>query len=432
VARPVTQPVRRPWWIPPFLGRIPPVGEAQLRLLGMVSLALFFESYDLSMGTSALKHIAEDLGIGEDRLGGTLSAIRLGAIPAFLLAPFADRIGRRRVFLACVVASSLTTFATAFVRTTEEFVVMQMVTRTALVLGAVVAIVIVAEEFPAGHRGWALGMLGALSACGHGLGAALFAQIESLPYGWRALYALGVVPLVFWPRFRAGVVETTRFRDHAATWISRGPLRDWLGPIVALARRHPGRALAMAAVAGLLGIGEVSAFQFTGYYAQRAHGWSPGDYSIMVLTGGGVGIVGNIVAGRLGDRIGRRRVGALFLCLMPAAAILFYNGPGWTLPIGFAGFVFCATAAGVIVRAFSTELFPTSHRGTSTGWAQLLQTLGWAAGLWLVGVGSDSLQDLAIRTSQLACVTVVAAALLLLLPETHQRELESLSLEGGL
>jgi MFS family permease len=152
----------------------------------------------------------------------------------------------------------------------------------------------------------------------------------------------------------------------------------------------------------------------------------------MVLTGGGVGIVGNIVAGRLGDRIGRRRVGALFLSLMPASAILFYNGPSWSLPIGFAGFIFCATASGVIVRAFSTELFPTSHRGTSTGWAQLLQTLGWAAGLWLVGLGSETVHDLAVRTSQLSCVTVLAAGLLLLLPETHQKELESLSLEGGM
>jgi predicted MFS family arabinose efflux permease len=83
----------------------------------------------------------------------------------------------------------------------------------------------------------------------------------------------------------------------------------------------------------------------------------------MVILGGGVGIVGNIVAGRLGDRIGRRRVGALFLALIPLWAALYYNGPSRALPVGFAGFVFCATAAGVIVRAFSTELFPTSHRG---------------------------------------------------------------------
>ena len=307
-----------------------------------------------------------------------------------------------------------------------------MITRTALVLGAVVAIVIVAEEFPAAHRGWALGMLGALSATGHGLGAALFAAIDVLPYGWRALYAIGGVPLIFWPQFRRGISETERFRQHAATRTSRGVLHDWLGPMVALARAHPGRTIAMAAVAGMLGIGEVSAFQFTGYYAQRAHGWSPGDYSLMVILGGGVGIVGNIVAGRLGDRIGRRQVGALFLALIPLWATIYYNGPSRALPIGFAGFVFCATAAGVIVRAFSTELFPTSHRGTSTGWAQLLQVLGWALGLWLVGLGSETLNDLAVRTSWLACTTIGAAVLLLTLPETRQKELESLSIEAGM
>src|SRR5262249_13180758 len=153
---------------------------------------------------------------------------------------------------------------------------------------------------------------------------------------------------LFWPQFRQGVVETTRFHHYAATRRSRGPFGDWIHPVVALVRAHPARTAAMAAVAGLLGIGEVSTFQFSSLYAQEAHGWSPGMYSSMVLLAGGIGIVGNIVAGKLGDRIGRRRVGALFLAVLPAFAILFYNGPGWTLPIGFAGFVFCATAASVI------------------------------------------------------------------------------------
>jgi predicted MFS family arabinose efflux permease len=119
----------------------------------------------------------------------------------------------------------------------------------------------------------------------------------------------------------------------------------------------------------------------------------------------------------------------MFLSAMPAAVLLYYNGPSWALPIGFAAFVFAATAAGVIVRAFSTELFPTSHRGTSAGWAQLLQVLGWAFGLWIGGLGSETLEDLAVRTSQLACTTVLAGGLLLLLPETHRKELETLSVE---
>ena len=422
--------MNRPWWIP--FGHLPPVDATRLRLLGLVALALFFESYDLSMTTSALKHIADDLGITEHELGGTLGLIRLGAVPAFVLASFADRVGRRRIFLASVVAGSITTLATAFVQSTAQFVAMQMLTRTALILSAIVAIVIVAEEFPAAHRGWALGMLGALSACGHGLGALLFAAIDHLPYGWRSLYALGVLPAFFWNAFRRGVPETTRFQRHAAARRTRGTLHDWMGPLVALARTHPMRVLAMAAVAGLLGLGEVSAFQFTGYYALSVHGWSPGQYSAMVIFGGGVGIVGNLVAGRLGDRIGRRRVGAVFLVLLPAFVVLYYNGPVQTLPLAFAGFIFCATASGVIVRALSTELFPTSHRGTSTGWAQLLQTLGWAAGLTIVGLGSESVHDIARRTSVLAFTTIGAAGMLLTLPETHRRELESLSQEEGL
>ena len=40
-----------------------------MSLLGLVALALFFESYDISMLTAALPHIARDLGMSEADLG---------------------------------------------------------------------------------------------------------------------------------------------------------------------------------------------------------------------------------------------------------------------------------------------------------------------------------------------------------------------------
>ena len=81
-----------PWWIPPFLGGVPDVEPRLVRLLGLVSLALFFEQYDNSMLTSALKYIADDLGMAEDQLGWFLALVRLGAVPAFLIVPFADAL----------------------------------------------------------------------------------------------------------------------------------------------------------------------------------------------------------------------------------------------------------------------------------------------------------------------------------------------------
>jgi predicted MFS family arabinose efflux permease len=189
----------------------------------------------------------------------------------------------------------------------------------------------------------------------------------------------------------------------------------------------------MAAVAALLGVGEVGAFQFSSYFALTAHGWSPAGYSTMVLLGGGGGgIVGNVVAGTLADRVGRRWVGAAFLAVFPLFAILFYNGPAWALPLGFAGFVFCDTAGGVVVRALSTELFPISHRGTSAGWVTVVLTLGWAAGRARVGGGTSGLGDIARMTSRLSIAVLAAGLLLLALPETHRRELEVIAPEEPL
>jgi MFS family permease len=418
--------LRNPWWIPPILGGVPPVEERLVSLLGLVSLALFFEQYDNSMLTSALKFIAADLRIPEGDLGYFLGLVKLGAVPAFLIVPFADRIGRRRLFLVGVLMFSLGTLATAFTQTAWQFVAAQTLTRTFMLTASAVAFVIVTEEFPAAHRGWAIGMLGALASCGNGLGAALFAAVESLPYGWRTLYAFGLLPLALLPLLRRRVPETTRFTNHRAAEVARGEaagLAGWYLPLLRLASLYPGRALGIAAVGGLMAVGEAAVFQFTAYFVLTVHGWSPGDFALMFIVGGGVGIIGNIVAGRIGDRVGRRIVGFVFLAFFPLFAWLFYHGPGWVLPIAWVLFVFCNTAGGVIVRAFSTELFPTSYRGTSAAWLSLVQTVGWAVGLGLVSLGSD----IATSTGWISMVVLIAACALLTLPETYQQELEEIS-----
>jgi len=414
---------------------VPDVPPDKLRMLGVVALALFFEQYDFGMLGSALPRIATDLGIDRADYGGYLSLIRLGSLPAFAILPLADRIGRRRLFLFCMVALSIGTALTAFTQTPAQFVAAQMATRTFMTAGMSIAFVIITEEFPAEHRGWGLGMLGALGASGIGLGAALFAAVDVLPYGWRALYALGIVPIFFLPMFRRGVPETRRFREQVAALAEPGPprgvLATWLGPVVDLLRAYPRRAFLVAGVALLSGLGSVAVFQFTSDFLLRDHGWEPWQFSAMLVLGGGLGIVGNIVAGRLGDRIGRRAVGLAAMLAFPCAATLFYLGPSWALSPAWIVFVFCVSASGTIQRAFATELFPTRERGTAMGLAEVTATLGAALGLALVGIATHAGLELAHATSVLSWTVALAGLSVLLLPETGGRELEAISDPGA-
>jgi MFS family permease len=166
--------------------------------------------------------------------------VRLGAVPAFAVIPAADYIGRRRLFLFAVIGLSLGTFLTAFSQTPLQFICCQVITRTFMLTAASVAFVFVTEEYPAEHRGWGIGMLAAIASTGYGLGALVFGAVESLPWGWRSLYAIGLTPVVLLlPFFRRNITETKRFTDHnagrvhiAGTWaaIYRGSDRCWRWP----------------------------------------------------------------------------------------------------------------------------------------------------------------------------------------------------------
>ena len=203
---------RNPWWIPPFLGRVPEgVEPAHLRVLGFVALAMFFENYDLGMLGNALPQIAATFGLDKAAQGEFTAMARFGALPAFLLLPFADRIGRRRILLLSIAGMSLGALATALAQSPLQFVVGQFAMRTFIVTAAITSFVVVSEEFPARRRGWGIGMLGGVGAIGFGFGALLYGFIEWLPFGWRALYAVGIVPLAFAPMFARGLRETERF-----------------------------------------------------------------------------------------------------------------------------------------------------------------------------------------------------------------------------
>ena len=423
--KPTTKKKDLPWW-PRIFGPVPDVERHHIDLLGVVALALLFEEYDLAMLTAALPQIALSLGMAESDFGFYLGWIRLGALPAIAFIPYADRVGRRRVFLLSLVGTAIATALTAFTQTPTQFVLCQMLTRTFFVTGSPVSFVYIAEEYPAEHRGWGVGMLGAIAAAGHGLAMGFFSQIDRLPHGWRSLYMIGLIPLLLLPYFRRRIPETGRFTKHRNTRNDETSSYS-IRPMIDMFRDTSTRAVGIVCAGFLPAIGLVGAFQFTGYFTQTVHGWTPAQYATMVFFGGAIGMVCSISAGRLADRFGRRTVGMTLLGSVPFSVALFYNGPGWAVPIGWMTFVFGAQGGRVILRALSAELFPTEFRASASGLWAICDATGSAFGLFLIYLGTSAEGDFVRFVTVLSLSTLVGGAVLIFFPETKQRELEAIT-----
>lgn len=433
MASPRTDPspeAQNPRHLRPFFGRTPALTSEQRRVIGLVALGAAFEQYDMGVLTAALPQISADLGMAAGESGLYMSAIRLGGFGSVLLLPFADRVGRRAIFLLSLAGMSIGAFATAFSPNAEVFAVLQLITRAFLLTVYAAGIVILVEELHASQRASGIGLLALLSGLGYGLAAGLYAAIDVLPGGWRFLYMVGGLPLLLLPFFRRSLRETERYARHAASRSGGAAASGWLNPVREMASANPRRAMIIGAAAFFSSMGGIAFFQYTSFFVQDVHGWAPSGYSLLVLAGGLIGITGSIVGGRLADRIGRRAVGVTVLLLAPFCVALFYRGPSASLVPAWGLCVFCFGAGDIVLRALGGELFGTSHRSTSLGWLTLVQTLGWTFGLLLVGMSSaDTMRELAKVISWVAASAALAALCLLVLPPTHGRELESIAPE---
>ena len=412
----------------PFLARqFPPFNSRQWRVFAISTTAGFFENYDSALLSLALRQIQHGLGIAEARLGATLSLIRLGYLGSLAISPLADVFGRRQLLLYTIVGYTIFTGMSAAAPHTSSFVGSQFVARAFSGAEATVSLVILAEEVDAAVRGWALGMQGALSISGYGLAAIVFAMIGIIPFGWRGLYALALFPLVLIIPLRRILPESLRFQRVHQTQIVRPSV---LAPLRALLRSYPNRLLSIFAVvfAGSMAGGAVGFF--VPKYLQEVHHWSPARVSSLYVFGGALGIIGNIVSGRISDRFGRRVTGPSFIAMEAALAYQLYTIRTGAVVLLWIGWLFCDQAGVTVISAYSAELFPTASRSAAAGALYVARYAGGALGLLGEGMlyGILGSHWAAIRMLTI-CWLLTAALMYLLFPETARRELEEIALD---
>lgn len=410
-----------------MFGRTPPFTSRQWRVFLIASTAGFFDNYDRALLSLALEQIQKGLKIAEARLGAMLSLIRFGYILTFFLTPLADVFGRRRLLLYTIYGYTIMTGLSALAPDERTFVILQIFARAFAGAEGIIALVILVEEVDAGVRGWTVGLLGALTSVGYGLAAGVFALINVMPYGWRGLYALALIPLVIIIPLRRALPESHRYEDEARTGEHTS---NPLVPVFALFREYPGRLALLMSVAFLGNMGGNASGMFFPKYLQEAHGYSPGNVSMLFIAGGAVGILGNIVVGRMSDRIGRRTMGSICFLVAPLLTIWIYNSSGAAIIPAWILELFFDTASGTIVAAYSAELFPTSHRSTAGSALAVAGTTGGAIGLLLEGVLYHYSHSHWTAISYLTGFWMIAPFIMYFgYPETAGQELEAISPE---
>jgi putative MFS transporter len=373
----------------------------------------------------ALPQIQTGLGIAEADVGWLGSILRMGSLPALFIALAADRIGRRRALLGTILAYTALTGATAFASDPHTYVALQFLARVFGTAEMLLAVVVISEELAPEARGWGIGALFAIKSCGVGLAAMLLPLAAGSPQGWRALYLVGLAPMLLIAWLRRSLPETARFEARAQV-AERGV---WL-PVRRLARDYPGRFAATAAIAVFYSLGIAAADLMGPKYLQQEHGWSAGQVSLLYVSGGAIAICGAPIAGALSDRFGRFRMTVAAGVSVFALFLAFYNAGGvWLVPLWVA-LIFMLIGHDTLLSTYGAELFPTSHRSTAAGARLGLATLGSSVGLALESALYGLTGSHWSAISILLCAALLAPLVVALaLPETAGRSLEEISPE---
>ncbi|MBR1221652.1 MFS transporter [Bradyrhizobium sp. U87765 SZCCT0131] len=423
----------------------------QIRVFVLCFLVALCDGFDTQALAYIAPVIASDWQLPARVFGPVFAAVLLGAmIGAFAFGHLADRIGRRRVLLLCVVLFGVLSVASAFAWSIEALAVIRFL--CGLGLGGAVPniMALVSEYAPARRRRtWV-----AITLAGIAVGAVL-AGMVCLPlitlFGWRFIFVVGgVLPLGLALVLVRALPESIGFLvaepDGQTTIASilrqidpRGGFKDSDTFALPAAPAHRGSfaslfrdglavgsvCLALAFFSSLLLV-----YLFTSWIPMLLHqaGLPLHDAVLGAIVFNLAGMAGGIVCTQLVDRGLAHPVVVLVVAyLLGAVAVLSIGVSGMAFgpimaAISFSGF--CVIGGQLALNAHIAGYYPVAVRGTGIGWSQVVGRMGSLLGP-LVGGALVALEIPPAQLFQVSCVAPLlscAALLAFALLSRHVRD----------
>ena len=376
---------------------------------------------DVLLFAFVLDHVRAEFGI-DDRMSGVLLALPLAAsaVGGVLFGWVADRLGRTRALMASILIYSVATAACGLVTSIGQLAAARLVVGLGMGGEWATGAALVAETWPAEHRGKALGLMQSAWAVGYAAAAALNAVV--LPaFGWRAVFLAGLLPAMVTLWIRHSVEES--------------PL--WL----AVPRRAGGAAL-VEVLAGrgarltwtVAAMNAATMFAWWGLFS-----WIP-SFLGRPLEQGGAGLsllrsstwivlmqvgmwLGYVSFGFIADRMGRKRTYVTYLVVAAVLVPLYATSRHPVMLLALGPIVaFFGTGYFSGFGALTAEIFPTRVRATAQGLTYNLGRGISATAPFIVGALA-AVYGLGAALIVTSLAFVVAAILWRWIPETSGRAL---------
>jgi MFS transporter, AAHS family, 4-hydroxybenzoate transporter len=407
------------------------VGAFQMRVFLLCAAVLFVDGFDVQGITYAAPAISREWGLARGALGPTFSAGLFGVmLGAMLLAPLADRVGRRRVIIYSCVAFGVGTLLTIPVGSLSSLLALRFLTGLGLGSALPNAIGLASEYAPRRRRAMIVMFVGSgisLGAIAAGMAAA---QLIS-PFGWRAVFLVGgVLPLLLAVALWRTLPESLRFAavvPHGQAEAKRllRKLRPEIGAHDDMRVVSDDPEGGRATVADLFkdGRGVATLCLWVAFFMSLlnvylAINWLPTSLNAsgFTLTQANVmttlyhvgGVVGTYTIGLLMDRVGMHRMVLVALLLAAIGFYTFATVPG--LPQWPTTAILMLAGVGVIgaqvgVTALASITYPVAIRSTGLGWALGVGRVGSIIGPTIGGVMLATAAD--PRSVYLGCVAPV-------------------------
>jgi len=308
-----------------------------------------------------------------------------------LMAHFADRLGRKKVFslsilmmaLPCLLIGIMPTYAQIGYFAPLLLLLLRILQGAAVGGEVPSAWVFVAEHAPAGHRGYALGFLQAGLTFGYLIGALTatflaqaFTPEQVLDYAWRYPFLLGGVFGVIGVWLRRWLSETPVFMAMQARREAAGEL-----PLRTVLREHRLAVLPAMILTCVLTSAVVVFVVITPTMMQKTFGMTASHTFALSALGIVFLNIGCVLAGLLVDRIGAWRTVMLYSLLLPLGIGVLYSslilGSDW---IGLA-YAVAGLACGVVgaVPSVMVSLFPARIRVSGISFTYNIAYAAWAS-----------------------------------------------------